>query len=66
MKKGIKMFFVGLIMSIVLIIVGFGIATSMYSGGMKLKVPKITITWETVNHDLYLTDEVSIQTVKNP
>jgi len=66
MKKGIKMFFVGLIISVMLVITGFGIATSMYSGGMKLKIPKITITWETIQHDLYLTDEVSIQTVKNP
>lgn len=60
MKKGIKLFFVGLIMSIALVIIGFGIATSMYSSGMTLKVPKITISWVTVNHDLYLTDEVSI------
>lgn len=64
--KRIKMFLVGLIISVMLIIMGFGIATSMYSGGMKLKVPKITITWETIQHDLYLTDEISVQTEKNP
>lgn len=65
MRK-VKFFVVGFVISVMLIIMGFGIATSMYSGGMKLKVPKITITWETVQHDLYLTDEVSIQTEKNP
>lgn len=64
--KRIKMFLVGLVISVMLIIMGFGIATAMYSGGVTMKVPKITVSWVTVHHDLYLTDEISVQTEKNP
>lgn len=41
---------------VLMIIIGFTIATAMYSAGMKLTLPKITIEYDTTNHDLQLID----------
>ena len=41
---------------ILMIIIGFTIATAMYSAGMRFSLPKIKIEYERDNHDLILVD----------
>ena len=41
---------------ILMAIIGFGIATGMYSAGMRFTLPKITIEYEQDDHDLILID----------
>ena len=56
----VKKVVVLMIASIMMMIVGFGIATAVYSGGIELKVPRIKIEWATVHHDLWLSDTISV------
>ena len=55
MKRKIKFAVLIAAVAIGLVIAGMAIATALYSGdGIQVKVPRITITWETVRHDLWL------------
>lgn len=42
--------------TIICVIVGFSIATGMYSAGFKFNLPKVTIEYSTDDHDLILID----------
>jgi hypothetical protein len=41
---------------ILMAMIGFGIATAMYSAGMQFTLPKIKIEYENKDHDLILID----------
>lgn len=61
MKKIVKFVAIGLIISIILMTIGFGIATAVYSSGMELKVPhiQVSVEWKTIKHDLWLEHSVT-------
>lgn len=42
--------------TIICMIIGFSIATGMYSAGFKFNLPKVTIEYSTDDHDLILID----------
>lgn len=53
-KRIIKKVLVNVIMAATMILVGFTIATALYSAGVKISVPKITFEYEINNYDLQL------------
>ena len=55
-KKVIRKILANLAMALVMFIIGFAVATSMYAAGMQLNLPKITLQYENENHDLILID----------
>lgn len=56
MKKIMKKVAIGLVISVILMTIGFGIATAVYSSGIELKIPhiQVNVEWETISHDLWL------------
>lgn len=56
MKKTLKKVAIVIAAAIVMMTIGFGIATAVYSSGMELKIPhiKVSVEWSTIQHDLWL------------
>jgi len=55
-KVIIKKVMITTIYTIFCIVIGFGIATGMYSAGLSFNLPKVTIEYSTDDHDLILID----------
>lgn len=56
MKSIIKKVTINIFMAITMMAIGYSIATAMYSAGFKFNLPKITIEYNTEDHDLRLID----------
>lgn len=70
MKKIVKKIVVNVIMAITMMAIGYSVATAMYSAGFRFNLPKITIEYDTEDHDLRLIDfaadgELSVTTASN-
>lgn len=61
-KKIIKKIMVNVLMAIVMMLVGFGIGTAMYSAGFRFNLPRISVEWYNEDHDLILIDRASMNT----
>ena len=59
MKKVAKKVAVNILMAILCIGIGIGISTALYSAGFAFVLPKITIEYETADHDLVLIDRAA-------
>ena len=56
MKQTIKKVMLNILMAMICIAIGIGISTALYSAGFAFVLPKITIEYETKDHDLVLID----------
>lgn len=65
MKQTIKKVAVNIIMAMICIIIGMAISTALYSAGFAFVLPKITIEYETADHDLVLIDRAQTAEVGN-
>lgn len=63
-KVIIKKVVITAIYTILCIVVGFVIATSMYSAGLAFNLPKVTIEYSTDDHDLILIDRSMVSDSK--
>jgi hypothetical protein len=56
MKKIVKKVIINIFMAIMMMAIGYSVATAMYSAGFRFNLPKITIEYDTEDHDLRLID----------